>query len=114
VDSGKEVFIEVSNKLNARAGDHVEISVPGSSLVKMSFIVYLLPVIALVAGAYGGGIWAEYYDLDPSLLSLVSGICATGLVFYLLRLFDRSGKISSKYAIRMTRILSHSQEKSQG
>jgi len=99
------VFIEVSNKLNARVGDYVEISVPGSSLIKMSLIVYLLPVLALLGGSYLGGVWAEHRGMDPSLLSFISGVCATGLVFYLLRLFDRSGKISSKHAIQMTRVL---------
>ena len=99
-------MIEIPNILNARAGDRVEISIPERSLLKMSFVVYMIPVISLITGAYFGGIWARYHNMDSSLISFIGGILSMGLAFYLIRYLDRNGYITSQYSISMTRIIS--------
>ena len=49
--SDKEMLIDVTNDLDAKDGDRVEISIPTRSLLKLSLLVYFLPIVALVIGA---------------------------------------------------------------
>lgn len=105
--SDKEILIEVANDLQAKAGDIVEISVPTSSLLKLSLLVYLLPIVALIAGSYAGGAFAQYRHIHTALGSIFGGIIAMGITFYLLKLFDRAAVSKSEYRPKMTRILSN-------
>ncbi len=102
---GKEVFIDIPNTLNAKIGDEVEISVTGGSLLKLSIMVYFLPVLALVLGAFLGGRIGPHMGLSAPLASILAGGAAMGITFLLLRLLDRSSKGEENYAPRMTRIV---------
>lgn len=104
--SDKEIVIEVANNLQAKAGDVVEISVPTNALLKLSMLVYLLPVVALIAGSYGGGALAKSFHIYSALGSIIGGIIAMCITFYLLKLFDRAALSKAEYHPKMTRILS--------
>ena len=45
-----DMQIDLDNELGAKVGDSVEISLPTRSLMKLSLLVYLLPVLALIHG----------------------------------------------------------------
>lgn len=105
LDSGKPLFIEVENELEATAGDWVEISLPTRSLLKLSFLVYFVPVLTLVAGALLGAEWAEPFGLSATVGSLVAGGLALVVSFTLLRRFDRSVRRKPHYHPRMSRIV---------
>ncbi len=105
ISSGKNMTIEVSNDLKAKIGDLVQISLPESSLLKLSFLVYLLPVIALVAGACVGAKLAGLVNMDSTLASVVAGCSAMAIVFCVLRRLDGISDFRKKYYPRMTRIL---------
>jgi len=104
--SGRTMRVEVENELGAAEGDRVEISVPAASVLKLSFLVYLVPVAALVAGAYVGELWAEGVVEDPTPYALVAGVLAMVGAFLLVRRFERSAsRPSSDYLPRMSRVL---------
>ncbi|MBW1828135.1 MAG: SoxR reducing system RseC family protein [Deltaproteobacteria bacterium] len=105
VSSDKRIVIEVANDLHAKIGDRVQISMPEGSLLKLSFLVYFLPVVALVAGAMLGDRLAPFLNMDPTPASVVSGASAMAIVFCALRWFDRGSNAREKYYPRMTRIL---------
>ena len=105
VDSGKNMVVEVANNLGGGKGDHVELSVPSGAFLKLSLLVYILPVIALIAGAFAGGALAGVLHMPLSLASVIGGFLAMGVTFYALKRFDRSSRASSKFQPRMTRIL---------
>jgi len=103
--SNKGMLVEVVNDLQAKVGDRVELSVPESSILKLSMLVYLLPVAALIIGAYAGAAWAGSVQTDPTLPAILGGGLAMGIVFYILRSLDRAAAAKDKYSPRMTRIL---------
>jgi sigma-E factor negative regulatory protein RseC len=105
VFSDKGMVIEMINELDAKEGDMVEISVPEGSLLKLSLLVYLIPVLALIAGAYAGGLWAQSSHTQSPLASILGGAFAMALAFYLLKRLDRVAQVKRKYQPRMTRIL---------
>lgn len=103
--SDREMVVEVSNDLQAKVGDHVELRVPPGSLLKLSLLVYFLPVALLVIGAYVGAAWAKSLGIQPTVASIVGAGLAMGIAFYLLRWFDRGERARGDYRPRMTRIL---------
>ncbi len=105
VDSGKNMVVEVANDLGGGEGDHVELSVPSGAFLKLSLLVYILPVVALIAGAFAGGAFAGVLRVPISLASVIGGFLVMGITFYALKRFDRSSRASRKFQPRMTRIL---------
>jgi sigma-E factor negative regulatory protein RseC len=106
VFSGRTLRVEVPNELGAEEGDRVEVSLPGASVLKVSFLVYLVPVAALVIGAYLGNLWVEGTVEDPTPYALAAGILAMVGAFLLVKRFERSASLpSSGYRPRMSRIL---------
>jgi sigma-E factor negative regulatory protein RseC len=75
----KTSAFKVLNPIGARAGERVVIGVEETALLKSSALVYLLPLVLLLAGAMLGG-WlapantlADAYAAAGMLLGLVSG-----------------------------------------
>jgi sigma-E factor negative regulatory protein RseC len=109
--SGRTMRIEVANELGAREGDRVEITIPAASVLKLSFLVYLVPVVALVAGAYGGSLWAEGRAGDPTLYAVAAGVLAMIGSFFIAKRFEQTAsEPSSGYQPRMSRIHPASEE----
>jgi len=66
---GKEMEVEAVNKIGAKADDRVVIAFESASLLKVSFLIYLFPVICMIAGALIGQKLSLKYDLNESLFS---------------------------------------------
>jgi sigma-E factor negative regulatory protein RseC len=105
VMADKAVLIEVANDLDAKEGDRVELSVPASSLTKLSLLVYFLPIVALLGGAYAGQAGGHLVHLSPTVGAIVGGFLAMGAAFFGLRRLDRRAAAKGEYHPRMTRIL---------
>jgi sigma-E factor negative regulatory protein RseC len=103
--SDKEMIVEVQNDLEASVGDTVELSVPTRSLLKLSLLVYFVPIVALLIGAYAGGRWAEALGMQSPLAAILGGALAMAVSFYLLKSLDRAAHAGGKYLPRMTRVL---------
>jgi sigma-E factor negative regulatory protein RseC len=105
VENDREMVVEVRNVLNARAGDYVEISMPTRSVIKMGVLVYLFPVIALVAGAAAGNGLAGNLGMEANLVSILGAAFALGSSFAVLKVIDRSARGKREYQPQMTRLL---------
>jgi sigma-E factor negative regulatory protein RseC len=100
--------IEVKNDLKASVGDVVEISIPERQLMKLSMIVYLTPILALVLGAVLGGMLAEKLDMSSEPMALLCGAVSLVVAFVGVKRFGRQPEVVEKYHPRMTRILTRS------
>ena len=69
-------LIEVQNSFAATVGDRVRIATTTKSFLQSSFLLYIVPLIALVIGAIAGKLTGENLatGLDPNLLSAVFGV----------------------------------------
>ena len=105
---GKEVEVEVINEMEAKEGDRVEVSVPGRSLLKLSFFVYFLPVVALVIGATIGNYLGPAAGISAALAAIVCGGVMMGATFWILRRMDKLAVSTDAYSPKITRILSSS------
>ena len=86
----KEMVLAVKNTLHVAKGDHVVIGLETKSLLVVTFLLYVFPVLLLIIGALIGNSLAPYFHINPSLLSLVLGILFFGAAFLMLRKKGRS------------------------
>jgi sigma-E factor negative regulatory protein RseC len=98
------------NRVGATVGDWVLVSIGAGSFLKISSIVYLLPILALAAGSYVG----EKYSTqiwpagNPETVSILTGLFCVGISLMIIRLF--SGRLSQnhKYYPVIEKVLHHS------
>lgn len=86
-DDGSTRLIEVQNPVNAEVGEQVRIATTTKSFLQSSFLLYIVPLIALVVGAITGKLVGENVStgLDPNLLSAVFGVFFMAGSFVILR-----------------------------
>ncbi len=74
-NSNTSMIIEVINPINARVGDRICFEVEASALLKSTFVIYLMPLIFLLIGAWAGGEISKIYPLfkKEEILSVISG-----------------------------------------
>jgi sigma-E factor negative regulatory protein RseC len=78
---GREARVWVSDPLGVTVGDRVVIAVPGGTVVRASLLLYLVPVVALLAGAILGNRLAPHLGMEPDLGAVLLGVLAMALAF---------------------------------
>lgn len=99
------MLVEVENDLEVQVGDRVELEIPAGSVVKLSLLVYVFPVIALIVGAIVGEALAEPIHMNPTLASVLGCVSGLGISIFALRWLDRGGHGKEKYYPRLRRVL---------
>ena len=111
VDNEREMVVEVDNSLGGGPGDQVEIMVPTGSFMKISLMVYMLPVLAFMFGAFMGDNLGGKLSLNPSLAAILGGTGFMVICFYTLKRLDKVIGDKKKYIPRLTRIIANSAQK---
>jgi len=96
---GTERKITAVNRAGATVGDQVLLTIGSGSFLKASFVVYLLPILALVVGSvigqkYSSQIWAGG---NPETVSVLTGLFCLAVSFLVIRLFNTRFTQSEKY-----------------
>jgi sigma-E factor negative regulatory protein RseC len=73
---GANTEVRARNTAGAEVGDIVTISMRGSSLVKVSFLVYMLPILALTGGIVLGYFLSRLIPVDENILVGLFGLFA--------------------------------------
>lgn len=104
----KDSQFEVENPVNAEVGEMVKIEVDDSKLLLMSFVLYLIPVFALVAGILLGVNIAPAINFagDHILFSAGMGLVMALFSFLIIRFWDKTKKDDKRYKPVITAIAS--------
>jgi positive regulator of sigma E activity len=102
---GKEMRVEVLNYPRARAGQRVELALPETSFLKVSAITWLIPLTALVGGAFAGQFAPPSLGLNPDMLSPVLAIGLLVLSWPVVAWLSRRMSREENYIPRIIRIL---------
>jgi sigma-E factor negative regulatory protein RseC len=105
IGGGETMEAEALNTANAQVGDRVLLNIPTKSLWKISFILYMLPVIFLIAGVIIGMDLAKYYALEPELGALLLGVVGCAISFLPIKLFAKHIRKNKEYTPEIVRIL---------
>ena len=75
-DDNHSMVVEAHNTIGAKVGDKVKLTTSTKSFLQSSFLLYIVPLIALVTGAVIGNITGDYLDIgiEANLLSAIIGV----------------------------------------
>lgn len=88
---GRSVLVETRNLLGAAVGDRVRLAVRTGRFMLGLFLLYAVPLLALIGGAVLGEILGAFFTLklDPHLLAAIFGIAFMVGFFFIVRVGRR-------------------------
>lgn len=106
-DDNKSKLVEAHNLIGADVGDEVKVATSTRSFLQSSFLLYIVPLIALLVGALTGFFLGENLQggPDPNLLSAVLGIAFLIGSFLVLKVGTKSLS-REKFMPRIVAVLS--------
>jgi len=106
---GKEMEMEVEaiNTADARVGDRIVLNIKSASLLKATFLLYVFPILAMIAGAVLGQTVAVMRGNDPSGLSALFGFLFFGLAFIVIRITGRRLSTNASYKPEIIKVRGH-------
>lgn len=103
----KEVIdIDVLNRLDAKVGNYVEIESESKKVLKMAFLVYILPIIFMLAGMLGVSFLLENMGKEQNdLLMLGGGVFLFVVSMIIIKIIDKKMNRKKEEMFRMTKIV---------
>ena len=105
LDTAPPETITVLNPVKARPGDNVEIDLPGHTELKVSFLIWAVPLAGLIAGAMAG---AKWIPLGLDLATLIGAAAGLALAFSIVVVCDRRAAGSRRLVPRIIKVVNHS------
>ena len=102
---GKEIIVETINTANGKLNDNVVIGFNSSSLFKLSFLLYVFPILCMIAGAATGDMLATYSNNDNSLFQAISGFACFGISVIFIRYIGKKLAPQKKYKSEVIKII---------
>ncbi len=110
VDAGtsQSVSEEVTarNPLRAKPGDQVEFELPGHTELKISLLVWIVPLVGLLTGAAVGASVHEAISMGRDAATLVGLVLGGAIAFGIVVLFDRRARGHADLVPGIVKILS--------
>ena len=97
--------VEAINEAGAQIGDRIVLSIETASLLKASFLLYVFPILLMIAGAFIGQKTAPMFDIDPSLFSAVIGFLFFFISFWFVKSRGNTMAKKNEYKPKIIRIL---------
>jgi sigma-E factor negative regulatory protein RseC len=95
----------VLNRANAKVGDRVTISLSSSSVFKSALILYILPTLGLLIGAFSSSEWNKYLGFDETGAAILFGFVGLVLGFTIAGLISKRQTAASKLTPVIARIV---------
>ena len=96
MDGSQQMEVKALNPAGAREGDRIVLSFETSSLLKATFLIYVFPIIFLIAGAAFGQILARLLAFNPSAFSVLLGFAFFFGALFIIK--ARANKMAQKKA----------------
>lgn len=68
--SGDKQFIEAQDTLQTKVGDRVQLEINQSNVLTATFLIFIMPIICLIAGYYISGIMSAFLSILLYLIGL--------------------------------------------
>ncbi len=97
--------VEVINEVGARVGDRILIDFKTSAFLKVTFMLYIFPIICLTLGAMLGLQVAADYGYDESACSALLGFAGFFISVFIIRAAGRKMATHRNYRPQITKVL---------
>ncbi len=102
---GVSEVVSARNPLNARPGDLVEFELEGHTELKISLLVWIVPLVGLLCGAAVGANLHEVLGLSRDIATLIGLLIGGGLAFGLVTLVDRRARGHASLVPEIVKVL---------
>lgn len=95
------------NEVNAKVGNTVEVDMETKNILGAAFIVYVIPLIALLVGVGGGSFLFNKmgFTSNAEMYSLTLGVVLMIVMFLGIKMKEKSFKKDKRYMPMITKIL---------
>jgi sigma-E factor negative regulatory protein RseC len=104
--------VEAINLAGARTGDRVQLAIRTGTLLKATFMLYIFPILCMLAGGAAGDWMAPGFNADPSLVAMIAAMGCFGAALIVVRIGGQRMGANDEYRPKIIRILSHEQQNS--
>ncbi len=104
--ASSQIISRVANPINARPGDTVRVELDSREVFKGAAVLYLLPVLTLMVGAFAGSGVGKYIGLSDSAGSVIFSLVGLLIGLFLVKAFDRSNWARRKLSPAITGVVS--------
>lgn len=103
----EEMEVLVNDPIGAEVGSMVELEMGAKPILFSAFIVYLLPLVAIIAGYFAGSNLLNSLISNSEIAGILGSVVSFFLSFLLLRLFDKKAGSKSYFHPKITRVVTH-------
>jgi len=91
-DDNTSMLVEAHNTIGAQVGERVKLVTSTKTFLQSSFMLYIVPIIALVIGSVSGYLVGQNLQNgpDPNLLSAIIGVAFLAGSFVIIRVGTRT------------------------
>lgn len=101
----KDMLLSIPNTLGGEVGDYAELDLSSKQLLKASVIMYVGPLIALLAGVVAGYLLGAKLDLNKELFAVILGLLFTGLSYLGIRVLEPRFKKGHNFSPQLVKII---------
>jgi sigma-E factor negative regulatory protein RseC len=102
---GTHQEVEAINDAGARIGDRIQLSISSGALLKATFLLYIFPVLCMLAGGILGNWIAPSFQTSPSGVAAVSALFCLGISLLIVRAGGQRLGGKEAYHPRIIRII---------
>lgn len=102
-EGSNAVYYEAINKVNAKCGQSVILEIEKQSILKIAFMVFILPMIIIAASSIIGVCEARIMHISATLLAILLSLIALIPTFIYIRKYDAKvqGKSNTPIIIKI-------------
>jgi sigma-E factor negative regulatory protein RseC len=105
---GKEKEVRALNPAGARVGDRILLGIDTGPFLKATFLLYLFPILCLIAGALSGQWAAGFLALDASTGAAAAGFGCFVAAMSFVRIRGNRLARDARYQPKILRVLGRS------
>jgi sigma-E factor negative regulatory protein RseC len=103
--AGREVLVQAYNPVNAKIGDKIKFISSQNNALKITFILFFLPMISIFTGSYIGNILSEKFHFHQ-----IGTMVFFGALFFIFSviymvIYDRKSKANHKNIAKISEII---------
>jgi len=99
------MVLEVQNAIGAKVGQRVAFEIQEANMLLAAFVVYILPLLALLAGAISGGVLGNNLGQNVLVCQIGGGIFFFAIAVVYMKRYDRAVKKNDNLLPVITKIL---------
>jgi sigma-E factor negative regulatory protein RseC len=103
---GQAQEVEAINSAGAQVGDRIQLAIRTGVLLKALFLLYLFPILCMLAGGIGGNWLAPRVNSDPSAAAMVAALGCFVAAMIIVRIGGQRMGGREAYRPKIIRILS--------